>query len=107
MHKLMLTVLEIIQKLRKENYTDEFEIKDGRIISKVTKQSFSPDELIIEKNFRYEGESNPDDNAIVYALTAANGKRGVLVDSYGIYSDPAISELIASIPVRDEHELQG
>jgi len=106
MIKLMQTVLEITDRLREDNYSDDFEIKDGKILSKNTGESFNPSELIIEKTFRYEGDSNPDDNAIVYAITAKNGIKGVLVDSYGVYADVKLAKIIGDIPVREEHELQ-
>src|SRR4030095_2146120 len=106
MHKLMQTVLEIIQTLRDKNYTENFEVKNGRILAKNSGMNFGPQELIIEKTYRYEGESNPSDNAIVYAITAKNGAKGILLDSYGAYSDAGLAKIIADIPVREEHDLQ-
>ncbi len=102
----MNTVLEITERLREDNYSDDFEIKEGKIFSKHREEAFSPDELIIEKTFRYEGDSNPDDNAIVYAITAKNGIKGILVDSYGVYADPTLAKIIGDIPLREEHDLQ-
>jgi hypothetical protein len=56
--------------------------------------------------YRYEGDSNPDDSAIVYAITSKSGSRGMLLDSYGAYADPKVTALISEIPVREEHEYQ-
>jgi hypothetical protein len=103
---LMKTVLEIINRLREKHYSDDFEVKDGKFCSKDSGECFNADDLMIEKVYRYEGDSNPDDNAIVYAITAKNGCKGVLVDSYGTYADVSIAKLIGAIPVREEHELQ-
>ena len=102
----MQTVLEIINKLRDKNYSDDFVIKNGKIYANNSNENFKPDELIIEKTFRYEGDSNPDDNAIVYAITAKSGTKGILLDSYGAYSDAKVAKLIGDIPIREEHELQ-
>lgn len=102
----MKTVLEITDRLREKQYTDDFEIKEGVIHAKNADKGFSPADLIIEKVYRYEGESNPDDNAIVYAITANDGTKGVLVDSYGAYADVELAKIIGDIPVREEHELQ-
>ena len=106
MFELMQTVLEVIEELRKKNYSDDFEINKGRILAKNSGGSFEPEELIIEKIFRYEGDSNPSDNAVVYAITAKNGIKGILLDSYGAYSDTELAKIIARIPVREEHDLQ-
>ena len=106
MFKLMKTVLEIIRTLNDKGYRVNFEIKDGKIKSGETQKEYTPEELIIEKSYRYEGDSNPDDNAVVYVLTAKSGERGILVDSYGAYGDVKLAKIIRSIPVREEHDLQ-
>ncbi len=100
----MKTILEIIRRLNDDGYKANFEIKNGKIISGETQREYSPEELIIEKSYRYEGDSNPDDNAGVYVLTAKSGERGILVDSYGAYADINLAKLIRSIPVREEHK---
>jgi hypothetical protein len=106
MVNLMKTVLEITNALRNNGYSDDFEIKGEKIRSSESGIIFSPDELIIESVFRYEGESNPSDNAIIYAITAKNGTKGVLVDAYGAYADVNLAKIIADIPLREVHELQ-
>ena len=53
-----------------------------------------------------KGDSDPSDNAIIYALTAKDGSKGTLLDSYGVYSDPQMAVLIGNISVREVHNLQ-
>lgn len=101
----MKTVLQIIEKLREKQFKNDFNIKNGKIISDGG-ESFVPQDLIIEGTYRYEGDSNPSDNAIVYAITAKSGAKGILIDSYGAYADPKLAKIIKDIPVREEHELQ-
>jgi hypothetical protein len=38
----------------------------------------------VDKILRFEGMSDPDDNAILYAISTKNGRKGILVDGYGI-----------------------
>jgi hypothetical protein len=106
MYKLMQTVTEIIDTLKKEGYTNDFSLKDEKICCNSEGKTYEPDELIIEKTERYEGDSNPSDNAIIYAITAKDGTRGILLDSYGAYSDPKLSKIIGDIPLREVHGLQ-
>ena len=42
------------------------------------------DQLDIDKVYRFEGTSNPDDNCILYAISADDNIKGVLVDGYGV-----------------------
>ena len=102
----MKTITEIMESLKKQGFIYDFHVKEGKVVNPETNEKFLPEDLIIENVYRYEGDSNPDDSAILYALTAKSGTRGILIDSYGAYADPKITELISGIPVREDHEYQ-
>src|SRR4030095_15739822 len=57
-------------------------------------------EVMIREYQRFEGVSNPDDMAIVYAIESLNGMRGSLVDAFGVYSDPSVSAFLQDVPMR-------
>jgi len=102
----MKSVIEVIESLRQEGYIYDFSIKNDELCCDSGGSIYEPTELIIEKTERYEGDSDPSDNAILYAITAKDGTKGVLVDSYGTYADPKLAKVIGDIPVREEHDLQ-
>lgn len=102
----MKTISEILETLKEDHYIHDLEFKSGVITSQSTGEEFNPDDLIIECSYRYEGDSDPSDSAVVYAITAKSGTKGVLVDSYGTYADPELARIIADIPLREEHVLQ-
>lgn len=106
MYRLMKSVLEIIESLRAEGYIYDFSIKNDELCCSSEGFIYEPEDLIIEKTERYEGDSNPSDSAIIYAITAKDGTKGVLIDSYGAYADPKLAKIIGDIPVREEHDLQ-
>ena len=62
-----------------------------------------PGDLMIEKTERYEGDSNPDDMSIIYAITSESGTKGILLDAYGTYANPQISEFIKDVPIKSEN----
>jgi hypothetical protein len=45
--------------------------------------------------------------AIVYALESAIGIRGVLVDAFGVYADPAISAFVQQVAIRPSSSPRG
>jgi len=47
--------------------------------------------------YRYEGQSDPGDEATVYALAAASGLKGLLVSGYGISADSESEEIIKQL----------
>jgi len=47
---------------------------------------FNHDEFNVDEVYHFEGDSNPDDNATLYAITSSTGVKGMLVDGYGAYN---------------------
>ena len=97
MLKEMNTLTETIEKLRDKQFIHDFYIKDGLLKCDETNESFRTDEVLIEKTGRYEGDSNPDDMSIIYAITSKTGTQGILIDAYGTYANPKISEFIKKV----------
>jgi hypothetical protein len=55
---------------------------------------------VIVEVHRFEGETSSDDEAVVYGIETAKGNKGVLVNGYGISSEPLPNEFIRRIRVR-------
>jgi hypothetical protein len=41
--------------------------------------------------------TDPANEAILYAISSLKGKKGILINGYGIYSDPITDEMIAKL----------
>jgi hypothetical protein len=57
---------------------------------------------VIREVHRFEGESDPDDMSVVYAIEGKDGTRGVIVDAFGIYADPHVGALLKQVPICDD-----
>ncbi len=86
------TVSEAIDKLRSEDYTIDFNLEENCLTCLHGK--FIADEFEITKIFRYEGNSDPADQATVYGIESKTGIKGILVTGYGAYGENASSELL-------------
>ena len=94
------TLSETINGLKKQGYILDFNIRRDRLICHQTQTILSPDDFEIDKFYRFEGESNPDDESILYALSSPKyGVKGLLVNGYGISSDDVSEELIAKLKI--------
>ena len=49
--------------------------------------------------FRFEGESDPDDNAILYVIETNDGVKGILIDAYGVYNSSKISQFLRNVEI--------
>lgn len=88
-----------INELKKKGYTVDFNLKENQIVCQEC--HFETSDLEIVEIYRYEGETDPSDEAIVYALEAKNGMKGLLVNGYGISSDYNAEKLIKQINIRE------
>lgn len=95
------TVTEAIDGLKARGFTSNFEFINGRFQELGNQGSFfKAEELTIVELHRFEGISNPADESIVYAITTRDGVRGVLVDAYGVYADPALAAFLRNVAIR-------
>ena len=96
----MTTLSQIIPKLRERGYTDDFEYREGSLYSMKTGKSFTPGELVIERFYRFEGDSNPDDMAVLYAISTSQGIKGIIIDAYGTYDSNELGDFLRSVEIK-------
>jgi hypothetical protein len=94
------TVTEALNDLKKEGYVLDFNLKGDCIECKTPNIQLYPADFIIDKFYRFEGASNPDDSAIVYAISSKSGLKGTLVDAYGVYADSLTTDMMEKLKIK-------
>lgn len=61
------------------------------------KESFGPEQVRIVDHYRFEGESNPDDMSILYAVETTTGLKGTISNSYGPYADENVDTFLKQV----------
>lgn len=95
------SVAEAVQGLNQRGFTCNLELTGGMLRAVESGETFRPQDLTIVEHHRFEGASDPDDMAIVYGIESNSGIRGVLVDAYGVYADPRVSEFLKTVKMRE------
>ena len=94
------TLVEAINALKKEGYSADFNLRSNQIEWLDGEVVMSPEEFEIDKFYRFEGNSDPEDEVVVYAISSKDHKvRGVLVNAFGIYSEGIADEIISKLKV--------
>ena len=107
----MNTLSQILEKLRLKGKDNEIKMTDhGKMQADNLSKIYKPEDLSIIKTYRFEGDSDPGDNSVLYLLEDKDGDLGYIIDTYGSYSDhigPAFDDFLKKIPTadRDEQEL--
>jgi hypothetical protein len=75
-------------KAVKNGYTESFKITGkGLAPQSDLERTYAPDQITVVNFYRFEGESDPADESIMYQIETSDGLKGVLVDAYGAYAD--------------------
>lgn len=93
------TLQRVVDELGRRGYTEHFRAIDGGLEALGTGERFDSKDLTIRGYYRFEGTSDPDDMAIVYAIETRRGVRGVLIDAFGVYADPMTGAALRSVPI--------
>ena len=94
------TVTEAVSGLRKRGYSIDFNKNYDTINCSKNQLSLKPDEFEISEVHRFEGNSDPADEAVVYAIESKQGDKGILVDGFGPSSDAASEALVEKLAMR-------
>lgn len=94
---LMNTLSEALESLVRRGFTEHFGVRGDQLRGFESGRTFGANDVTIREYDRFEGVSDPDDMAIVYAIESSSGTRGTLVDAFGVYSNPAISAYLGRV----------
>ncbi len=94
------TVSSALNSLKARGYSKDFNIAFDKLICSDTSECLNPHEFEITEVYRFEGESNPSDEAVVYAVESKGGNmKGALVNAYGLYADSMSDEMIKKLSI--------
>jgi hypothetical protein len=95
----MSTVTEATRALQEDGYTGNWYANDaGQLVCGECGAEFDPADVTVDRILRFEGQSDPDDEMIVFALRGPCGHRGTYSAAYGPYRSPEDAVVIARLP---------
>lgn len=97
--KTFETLSETIDYLKRAGYSNDFNLHPEWIECPPLKLRLAPEEFHVDQVHRFEGMTNPDDSAILFAITSSNGIKGLLVDAYGPYADSLSPLMIQKLTI--------
>jgi hypothetical protein len=87
------TVLDALRVLAADGYDTSFSLVHGGVRCPVCSADHPMERIGAVRVYRFEGPSDPDEEAAVYALQCPRcGAKGALVSSYGAGADPGLAE---------------
>ncbi|MBC7868023.1 MAG: phosphoribosylpyrophosphate synthetase [Gloeobacteraceae cyanobacterium ES-bin-316] len=97
------TVVSAINGLKERGYNLDFNIAFDKIICVQNEQCLNPAEFEITEVYRFEGDTNPSDEDVVYAVASKDGHvKGVITSAFGTYADSISTEMIAKLTMHKD-----
>jgi hypothetical protein len=95
------TVLEAVNLLDAEGYGEQFILRPDGIRCTACGTPHSIDRADVLRVYRFEGPSDPDEEAIVYGLRCpVCGAGGTLVSGFGPGADPELADHLVMLDAR-------
>ena len=85
------TVSEAVNGLKSWGFDVDFNLEENCIVCHADK--FNVNDFEIVEVHRFEGNTDPSDEAVVYGIESVSGVRGVLVSGYGISAEGMSAEM--------------
>ncbi|MBS1581737.1 MAG: phosphoribosylpyrophosphate synthetase [Bacteroidetes bacterium] len=92
------TLSAAVNDLQKRGYTDDLTLADTCVICNGKNTSLHPDDFQIDEFHRFEGDTDPADESIVYAISSLkHDVKGVLVNAFGPRANSLTQEMVAKL----------
>jgi hypothetical protein len=93
----MQTLSEATNKAVEKGFTETFKVVGKGLTTDAEQKFYSPEEIKISNFYRFEGYSDPMDNAILYLIETNDNVKGTLIDAYGAYADAKLSKFVHDV----------
>lgn len=93
------TLSAAITDLKELGYTQDLNLSESGVENKKLKRMHAAEDFNVVKYYRFEGDSNPDDNSVLYVIETLGGDKGLLVDAYGAYSGNVPKEIMNKLRI--------
>lgn len=93
------TVSEAISDLKQRGYTLDFNLEENALICLEPSLRLHPEQFHIHEVHRFEDNTDPDDQAILFAIESDDGHKGILLNGYGANSDRIADALVEKLKI--------
>ena len=87
------TVSKALEELKEKGFTVDFNLQEDRIVN-------CGDDFEIVHVYRYEGQTDPGDEATVYGVKSNKGEMGVFVAGHGTYAENTAARTLHELSIK-------
>lgn len=87
------SVLKALEELKAMGFIIDFNLQESAIMK-------NPENYEIVHIYRYEGDTNPDEEAVVYGIQSNDGKKGVYVAGFSANSESHAAQVLHKLGIK-------
>ena len=87
------SVLKALEELKAMDFVVDFNLQEEAIMN-------NPNSYTILHIYRYEGDSSPDEEAIVYGIKSMAGEKGVFVAGFSANSESRAAQVLLKLSIK-------
>ncbi|MFT3885367.1 MAG: phosphoribosylpyrophosphate synthetase [Flavobacteriales bacterium] len=92
------TLSAAVDGLRNRGYTTDLTLEETGVRCAGLELLLHPEDFQIDEFHRFEGDTDPGDESIVYGISAPSRNiRGILVNGFGIYASSLTQAMVAKL----------
>ncbi|WP_396179549.1 hypothetical protein [Flavobacterium sp.] len=91
------TVSKALEELAEKGYTVDYNLQEDKIIN-------GPQDFTIEEMYRYEGETDPGDEATVFGIRSSTGEKGIFVAGMSAFADNSAAIVLNELFIKGRQE---
>ena len=91
------TVSKALEELAEKGYTVDYNLQEDKIIN-------SPHDFTIQEIYRYEGETDPGDEATVFGIKSTAGEKGTFVAGLNAYTENSAAQVLNELFIKGRQE---
>lgn len=94
------TVVQALQGLKERGFTLNLNMDFDKLRCHENGLCLNPAEFEVVEVHRFEGDTNPSDEDVVYAIASKDGQhKGVFTSAYGLYADSVSTEMLQKLTI--------
>ena len=98
------SLAEALTDLKSRGYEQDFETQPNCLYCGDLDIRLDPEDFKVDEVYRFEGESSPDENTILYAISSSSGAKGTIAETYGTYRENVSFEMAGRLQIDPEEK---
>ena len=96
------TVTAAVNGLKERGFTMDFNLAENCLVCRASDLRVTDFEIV--EVYRFEGDTDPADEAVVYGVDGGEHGRGILVTGYGISAEGMSTEMVKKLAIHKTPE---